>query len=412
LRSHLGRFVALAAAAAAASLGIMTVPAHAGPTTLTGTANSLAEVGSDTSYFMMSGIAPQYNVDTTHNTDAACPIAPAPCDYVTEVPPINNAPFPAGTFVPKDAVVGGPYTWNSSTTSGGACGAGTTPPNGSSAGISCLVADTTGQVDFSRSSRGSKAGDPANLQFWAYALGALDYVTFPGTHAPTNLTQTQLIDIYTCNASGPNVGKPIISDWHTINPSAPVGSTIVKYMAQTSSGTYSFFNSKLLNGATVDANCVGAANMSHFHEEHDSRSVTAASKPNAIDAFDWSKWNAQADGYEADLRNGATLGSLNSVVPSQTTVNTTASRFLGTRYIYNVMRTDNHPAGYTAQTVDLLKFIGVRSSTASPAPGPGFICSNAMMTVIKLAGFKPLASGPTGGTGLPNSFCRLNPVGL
>jgi ABC-type phosphate transport system substrate-binding protein len=389
-------------AAGAASLGLMAAPAHAGPTVLTGAQNSLAEVGSDTSYFMMSGIAPQYNVNTTKNLDG---------DYVTEVPPVNTAPFPAGTFVPKDAVVPGPLTWNSSTTSGTPCGAGNTPPNGSSAGISCLVADTGGQVDFARSSRGSKSGDPANLEFWAYALGALDYVTFPGTHAPTNLTQTQLIDIYTCNASGPNIGKPIIGDWHTINASAPVGSTIVKYMAQTSSGTYSFFNSKLLNGATVDANC-DASHLSNFHEEHDSRSVTTASKPNAIDAFDWSKWSAQADGYEADLRNGATLGSLNGVIPSQTTVNTTASRFLGTRYIYNVVRTDNHPLGYTAQHVDVLKLIGVRPTTATPAPGPGFICSNFAFKVIKLAGFVPLPLAATGGTGLPNSYCRLNPTGL
>ncbi len=197
-------------------------------------------------------------------------------------------------------------------------------------------------------------------------------MTFPGTHTPANITQTQLINIYTCNATGPNAGKPIIGDWHTINASAPVGSTIVKYLPQTSSGTFSFFKSKLLNGNTPDANC-DASHLSTFHEEHDARSVTAASKPNAIDAFDYARWTAQSRGTEADLRNGAALGTLNGVKPSPSTVNTTASRFLGTRYIFNVVRLASHPATYTNQRNDVEKLIGVKAG----ANGVGFICSNA-----------------------------------
>jgi phosphate transport system substrate-binding protein len=395
LRSRFGIAAALTAVATVASLGVAVSPASAGPTVLHSPKNSLAAVGSDTTYWMMSGITPQYNVATGKNTDP---------DYVTQVPPLNTAPFPAGTYVVADDIAPA-KTWESLSVA-------TTPPDGSSAGITALDNDTTGQIDFARSSRGAKAGETSTHNFWAYALGALDFVTFPGTHAPSGgLTQTQLIDIYTCDSSGTNAGKPIISDWNQINPSAPVGSLIKKYLPQTGSGTYSFFTSKLMNGNTPDANC-DSSHLSTFHEEHDARSVTAANKPNAIDAFDWSRWNAQSDGFEADLRNGATLGTLNGVAPTPSTVNTTASRFLGTRYVYNVVRTTPHPSTQTNQVVDVTKLIGVRPTSATPAPGPGFICNNQAMKVIKLAGFVPLPLGATGGTGLPNSYCRLNPTDL
>jgi hypothetical protein len=377
----------------------LAAPAGAGPTTLTGNKNSLGQAGSDTSFWMMNLITPAYNVNVLKNTDG---------DYVTQIPPVNAAPFPAGAFVPADDIAPS-KVWDS-------LSAGSTPPDGSSAGIAALDADTTGDIDFSRSSRGPNAGETATKNFWAYALGALDYVTFPGTHAPAaGLTQQQLINIYTCNASGVNVGKPIISDWHQINANAPTGSLIKKYLPQTSSGTYSFFKSKLLNGNTPDANCDGT-HLSTFLQEHDARGVTGASKPNAIYAFDWSRFKAQGTGVEANLRNGAVLGKLgttanpdNRQVPSLTTVNTTASRFLGTRYIFNVVRTSSHPAGYATQQADAEKLIGVRPAANG---GAGFICTGSAATQINLAGFVQLTLGATGGTGLPQSRCRLNPAAL
>jgi ABC-type phosphate transport system substrate-binding protein len=333
-------------------------------------------------------------VNTTKNTDG---------DQVVEIPPVNDAPFPAGTFVPADDVTGS-TVWDSSSGP-------VTPPNGSSAGISAMDADTTGAIDFVRSSRGPNAGETSTKHFWAYALGAVDYVTFPGTHAPSaGLTQQQLINIYTCNASGANGGKPIISDWHTVNSNAPVGSTIVKYIPQNGSGTRSFFQSKLLNGNTIDANCDGS-HLSTSLEEHDARGVTTASKPNAIYAFDWARYRAQGTGIEANLRNGAALGKLgttstNKIAPSPTTVNTTTSRFLGTRYVFNVVEIANHPASYTNQRIDAEKLIGVTGS------GAGYICAGSGATAIALAGFVALPLGNTGGVGLPQSHCRLNPAAL
>jgi ABC-type phosphate transport system substrate-binding protein len=391
------RLALVGGVAAAALLTAAAVPAGAtipntGPTILTGSQRSLGEAGSDTTYWMMNQIAPQYNVNTTKNTNP---------DYVTEIPPVNTAPFPAGTYVPEDSVAPA-YTWNSLTTVNGPCGGGSTPPNGSSAGISCLNADSTGQVDFARSSRGPKTGETTNLDFWAYAIGAVDWVKFAGTHAPTTLTPTQLIDIYTCSASTHN---PIISDWHTVNPSAPVGSTIVKYAPQTGSGTYSFFNSNVLNGNTIDANC-GPTHLSTFLEEHDARGVTTASFPNAIYAFDYARWTAQSKGFEADLRNTATLGAINGVTPSASTVNT-AGTFVDSRYVYNVVRHDSHPTSDINQYKNVLKFTGVQTTVNG---GAGYICSGLAANTIALAGFVSLPLATTGGTGLPNSNCRLNPT--
>jgi ABC-type phosphate transport system substrate-binding protein len=126
-------FAALAAVATVGSLGAAMVPASAGPTVLTGVQNSIGGAGSDTTYWLMQGVSPQYNVNKTKNLDG---------DFVTQIPPLNNAPFPAGTWVPKDAVHVA-FNWTSLSTA-------TTPPNGSSAGITALDSDTTGQIAFAR----------------------------------------------------------------------------------------------------------------------------------------------------------------------------------------------------------------------------------------------------------------------
>ena len=400
MRNRSRRLAVLASVAAIGTMVGLAAPAGAGPTVLTGAKNSLGEAGSDTTYFMMQALSPAYNVDKTKNVDLN--------DIVTQIPPLNVAPFPAGTFVPGDDIDPS-FLWDSSTVClPSDATPGNTPPNGSSAGISAMDADTTGKIDFARSSRGPNAGETSTKRFWAYALGAVDFVTFPGTHAPAaGITQQQLINIYTCNAT---THLPIINNWSQVGGTA---GAIIKYIPQAGSGTRSFFQSKLLNGNTIDANC-DASHMSISLEEHDARGVTTASRPGAIYVYDWSKWMAQGTGFEANLRNGASLGKLgttssNRQAPSATTVNTTASRFLGTRYVFNVVRTASHPAGYTNQLKDVENFIGVRAVANG---GPGLLCGGTLNPVIRLAGFVPLTLAATGGVGLPNSYCRLNPPAL
>ena len=209
MRNRSRKLAVLASIAAIGTMVGLAAPAGAGPTVLTGNQNSLGAAGSDTTFWMMSLITPAYNVDNTKNTDLH--------DYVTEIPPVNVAPFPAGTFVPGDAIDPS-FLWDSSTVGlPSDVSPGNTPPDGSSAGITALNADTTGKIDFARSSRGPNAGETPALRFWAYALGARRLRDLPRhARAAAGLTQQQLINIYTCNASG----VPIISNWHQISANA------------------------------------------------------------------------------------------------------------------------------------------------------------------------------------------------
>jgi phosphate transport system substrate-binding protein len=352
----------------------------------------IAGAGSDTTFWIMSGS------DVTQGTAPAHPTKGISDNYdasqtaakTYEVPPVLTAPFPGPNFtVPADTTSGA--TCTSATT----YNAGNPPPNGSSAGITALVNDTNGCIDFARSSRGAKAGDPSNLSFWAFGLDALTWVKFPGNnHGVQSLTPAQIKNIYTCD---PMTGAPFTSNWNQINPGGGSG-TIIKYAPQTSSGTYSFMNSKLLGGATVDQNC-NASHLSTFLEEHDARGVSSANKPNAIYVFSVAQWNAQAGGELADLRNGSTLQSINGVSPITSHINTTPTRFFGTRYIYNVTKSTS------PQLSEALDFVGVKSG------GPGYICNGNAASTITAFGGVNLPLGGTG-AGLPNSHCRLNPVQL
>jgi ABC-type phosphate transport system substrate-binding protein len=379
--------LALAAGAAALSL-TMLAPMPAGAAKKPKVKPlSFGVAGSDTTYWMMKLISGKY-VSSPSNGHH---------NKVTMIPPLNAKPFPLSTTVPKDYSHPA-YTWDSHD-------AAHTPPDGSSAGITALSNDKTGQISWARSSRGPKTGETSTMDFWAYALGALDFVTFPGSHAPAaGLTQQNLIDIYTCN---PATHAPYVSDWSQVGGTA---GTIKKYAPQTLSGTYSVFVSKLLNGAAVDANC-DASHLSTFHQEHDSRAVTAADKPFAIDAFDWARWNAQRKGFEGDLRNGSEMGAFgtstsNRKKPTTGTVKESGTRFYGTRYVFNVVRKGNHPSKATNQRTDIIGFVGVNGSKK------GYICSGKAKAFILKAGFVPLRSGKTGGLGLPKSNCRLNPTAL
>ena len=345
----------------------------------------VAGAGSDTTYWLMAGSdATQGSPPSNPGTGASDGFnASQTATKAYEIPPVLADPFPGPSFaVPSDSKCGA-KTYNASTP----------PPNGSGAGITALVNDTSGCIDYARSSRGPGASDPSSLKFWAYGLDAVTWVKFPeNVHGVSSLTPTQLKNIYTCN---PATHLPIVSNWNQVGGSAGV---IKKYAPQTLSGTYSFVNSKLLGGATIDQNC-DAAHASTFLQEHDATGIPNAQKANAIAFFSVGQWKAQSSGRLLNLRNGATKGSINGVVPNASTVNTTASRFFGTRYIYNVTKTGS-PSESAA-----LDFVGVK------AAGPGYICNNKAAGVIAAFGDSSLGLGGTG-AGLPNSYCRLNPTPL
>ena len=368
----------------------------------------LESAGSDTTYWATAAIDAAYNANTTGHTAIN-----SDADHVGAIPPIVSAPFPTSYSTVGDANCAA-TTYDS----------GNVPPNGSGAGISALVADGgTGCIDYARSSRGRKGGDASNLDFWAFGLDALGLGDFPksaafnptGTYAPAKgLTQTQIIQIYTCD---PSTGAPYISDWKQINPALakkPGTFPIKKYAPQTSSGSYSFFNSQILSGGTIDAGC-DSSHLSTFIEEHFASHVAPADKPYAVFPMSYAQWIAMAHGVQADIRGGvAEMGistdGVKYLKPSSATVNECRSacpkgHFLGTRYVYNV--TIPTEPDYT----DVLRLVGADNS------GAGFICSGKATSIIQKFGFRALLPATTGTTSSGTnvtlaSKCRVNPTPL
>ncbi len=280
------------------------------------------------------------------------------------------------------------------------------PPNGSSAGISALVADTTGCIDIARSSRGRGASDPASLEFYAYAKDALSWGRFsvacpggdaaPAGCAPTNLTQDQLKGIYLCDQPG---GLPKFTNWNQVGGD---NEPIARYLPQSGSGTLSFFETRILGLTAAQQGVLDGSSCATLPirvEENHGNQVAVADRDNAILPYSFAQWTAQANGVITDDRAGATLGSINGVVPNATNVNN--NTFLGRRYVYNVVKTGS--PSYAAA----IQFVGVNAS------GNGYLCTDdaTKNNIITQYGFILNSFAPAG-SGLPNSRCRKDPTPL
>ncbi len=275
---------------------------------------------------------------------------------------------------------------------------GNLPPNGSSAGINALLADTQTCVDIARSSRG-RGSEGANIDFWAFATDGVSWAEFGGV-APTNLTLAQLRGIYLCDQPG---GNPLFTNWNQVGGS---NAPIERWLPQLGSGTLSFFETKVLGlssaqqGVLDDSACSATNALNGRVQENSGASVPAASRPNSIVPYSFGVWTAQSNNVEPDNRAGAALGSINGVAPSHTTVAVDGS-FFAKRYVYNVLKN-------TSVTNDVsLRMVGVKAGQV------GYICQNTASISLGKAvfGFVPLANGATG-PGLPNSTCRKNPTPL
>jgi phosphate transport system substrate-binding protein len=395
--------VGLAGAIGFGALMSSTVAAFAAPST------QLAQTGSDTTYFLMGEISDAYN-----GSQGAV--------NVTQVPPSNVTAlgFPSSVTVPSDGTCGA-FTFDSSDLTH-------TPPNGSSAGIAALESDAAGGgragftgpgcFDSARSSRGRGGTDSANDEFTAFALDGVSWsYNFKNKTGVKDLTPANLKDIYTCHTSGPQNGKPFVTNWNQVGGS--ISKAIVKYAPQAGSGTLSFFQTKLLSGATVDAGC-DASHLSIRAEENqftkicdpqsptttcsDSKPVQKATLPGAIFPYSYAKWTAQKSGHESDVRNGMILGKVNGKTPTKKTLNEGASRFLGTRYVYNVLNVNEPDYDATAA------FEGINSSNGTN----GFVCSDSatVPSIISHNGFVPLPSKPEGDPNDLTGRCRYEPTPL
>ena len=375
---------------------------------------------------------------------------------------------------------------------------GIVPPNGSSNGRGAVEGSPQNGVTFNGASspggaaasacidiaRSSSRSTSTKLEGWAFALDAIDWTYFSGNDhgvAQTGLSKAQLKKIYTCfagtkvdpNSSGTAdqvgdriPGYPEFSLWGDVTGITTDIDPIKAYRVQLGSGTGTDVATTLIGHATNNdsdflGGCDTVANNTDGNaattftpftqvQEHDCRNVSDANKPDAICFYGYSRWVIQAKALETDKRNGAVFGKFKNTGdfkrPSFSSINETASRFEGTRLVYNYVGLSSTTGSIYPRIEDSRRFVGVTAQPAAcntNATGPvgnqvvseataatdcnfdgdildasvvvggvpGFICGDlTARKIIATYGLKPLpmaATDPTKGE-LGSSYCRLN----
>lgn len=354
-------------------------------------------------------------------------------------------------------------------------------PNGSGAGRSAAKSSTNypaGCLDIARSSSAPGGSDRPYFETYAFALDAIGWTYFPGnTHGVTlnGLSQAQLKNVYTCatanvdsnsdsdftDVGDQRKGYPIYSKWGDITGNAADTTPIRAYRVQPGSGTGTDVATTLL-GLTANTDAVALNNCDGYNsidqdgdpqtsfafpivQEHDCRSVADVDKPDAICFYGFSRWQLQARGLETDKRNGTVFGKFKisgtPKRPSLSSINETASRYEGTRYVYNLISLNQDGTGEDLPGIaDARRFTGVslqppacqvgggtvnetvvdtdcnfdgdKLDTAVKVGGvPGFVCgSPAARKIIATYGLKPLPNGLTDANdaNYGSSACRRN----
>ncbi|MEU6605235.1 hypothetical protein ABZ922_09240 [Streptomyces shenzhenensis] len=335
--------VGAAVGAAVFGIGVLAVPASADPNP-TSDKRILAGVGSDTTQYVMNGLA----------------------NGSTVVTGAGNAKILASW----DAIPPSGVADNISTKTSG-CTFARADVNGSSNGINKLIAEiddtaTTDCVDFARSSRGPQTAG-SKLTFIPFAKDAVTYASRLTGTVPTNLTRADLIKLYTCTADRPAGIKPLLP--------------------QAGSGTRSFWLQWLSDTSTpiTPGSCVNEG-LSQAPQEHDGTALTANDQ---IMPYSIAQWIAQGKGLSdvPNRRGTAWVRSINGVAPTTGTGSATElnSTFPVAREVYNVVSTARKGEPTIAEA-----FVGSGSD----------VCSAASLAVIKTYGFGDLATD-----GNPNTNC-------
>lgn len=315
-----------ALAAGAVALTLATGVAHADPAAPLA-ATDIAGVGSDTTQYVLDGLATAY-----------------------------NATSPAKKLGSWDAVAPDGSTAPITTKTGCAPIA---RPNGGSAGIAALLADTTNCIDFARTiSPKATDGTQNSLTFYAFGRDGVSWAHINSAKTPANLTTVQLAQIYSCQ----------VTNWKTINASL-ASNPIHAKLPQSGSALRKTFLARIgLSDATVGS-CVDQTVQQN--RGTDLNGDKLALVPHSI-----ASWVAQKIGNVTDVRGGVVLGKINKLVP---TVGTGANTKLNTKFdsnylflIYNAVKTAR-----AAEFGTLFK----------PS---GFICKNPK--IIQKYGFAPLTS--------------------
>jgi ABC-type phosphate transport system substrate-binding protein len=300
-------------------------------------------------------------------------------------------------------------------------------PDGSSAGIADLSAYGTVKsrgktypcINFARSSRFFKAGDPAfgpgGVSFVILARDAVTYATTKVTNVPNNLTTKQLSEIFGCDI--PAAGPFAANTWGALlgagakNPTqspAPV-------LPQAGSGTLSFFAGDL-GVATTEPTCGPAAALPATSDPEENEGVdnifrvgdkaSGAPNPNVIYPFSIGSYLAQefhspkpghkpAKGQNKFGFNETGVLFLNELNGTQPTVSVGSGK--GKHQIIN----PNFAKKFQRFVYDVLPYSADRTHIPAslekwfnPATGKGthgFFCSSARKTLIEDYGFLPTA---------------------
>ena len=348
-------------------------------------------------------------------------------------------------------------------------------------------------LDIARSSSYPSGADiGVKFEAWAFALDAIGWTYFPGNTQPAisnGLTTAEITKIYQCaktqtpavgvnDASGASnfdanndgdlydygdlkAGYPKVQYWNQLTPNSDVDlvepTKIAAYRIQAGSGTgkdvASIFgrsdgiDSKVLEDCdgydSIDKdNNINTSFTFPIVQEHDCRNVATADKTRAICWYGYSRWVLQARSLETDKRNGTLFGKYGASAnemkrPSFSTINDSATRFLGTRWIYNVIPLN--AGADVPRSADVRRFVGVSVQPAGCSDGnedatddcnfdgdtsdsgvtvgavPGFICGDSTARrIIASYGFKPISSGVTdaNSSSYGTSNCRRNKTGF
>ncbi len=377
---RLRKVTAGAAVAAAAILATTAAPAFADPINSSGkavvpAAFDIIGVGSNTDEGLFDQLSLEYNA-TVKDHSAAHPYF-----YSWDATVPGSTSTAPTKIVPKAGCVS------------------TTRPNGSSAGLKALdanTADGTGFcIDYARSSSGRSSTapklGPGGVEYVALAEDAVTYATrdtggtkkVPDTYAPKNLTAAQLKAIFLCTDT----------NWRQVGgPNEPIKA----YLPQTGSGTLSFWLKAL--GITAAGSCV-----SEKLEENQGLS-TQFNSPNAIFIYSVGDWIAQKyhsaavgkkptggqNKFGSDQVGYLGLNKIDGVSPVTSakvpTINTGFKSTGFTRIIYDIVR-------YSTTTPDHIPAYLEPLFAAKTAKVKGWFCTSATAAaLIKSYGFLTIST--------------------
>ncbi|MFE5657290.1 hypothetical protein [Streptomyces sp. NPDC056431] len=186
-------------------------------------------------------------------------------------------------------------------------------PNGSSAGIDALrnaVDTNSGCLDFARSSRGPADTSTTDLTWIPFAKDAVSWAKRSDSALPSDLTATQLKDIYECNLTSLN------------------GVALTPILPQSNSGTRQFFLSSI--SVTTPGACVQQG-----VQENDGTVLDSAGD---VAPYSVASYTAQEKGVVTNRRGAAVLGSVGTVAPRNAD-KTLNPAFPYLRDVYNVVPT-------------------------------------------------------------------------